>query len=45
VVAVVVGAIVAIWLVIGAALFGGLPLPLIGLVLFAVTRSVFSRQY
>jgi hypothetical protein len=45
VVAVLVGAIVAIWLVIGAALFGGLPLPLIGLVLFAVTRSVFSRQY
>jgi hypothetical protein len=38
-------AIVAIWLVIGAALFGGLPLPLIGLILFAVTRSVLRSQY
>jgi curved DNA-binding protein CbpA len=45
IVAVVMMAIVAIWLVIGAALFGGLPLPLIGLILFAVTRSVFRRQY
>jgi curved DNA-binding protein CbpA len=45
IVAVVIAAIVAIWLVIGAALFGGLPLPLFGLVLFAVTRSVFRRQY
>lgn len=40
----VVAAIAVIWLVIGAALFGGLPLPLIGLVLFAVTRSAFGRQ-
>jgi len=45
VVAAVVAGIVVIWLVIGAALFGGLPLPLIGLVLFAVTRSVFGRHY
>ena len=45
IVAVVIAAILAIWLVIGAALFGGLPLPLIGLVLFAVTRSVFRRQF
>jgi len=45
VVAAVVAGIVVIWLVIGAALFGGLPLPLIGLVLFAVSRSVFRGQY
>jgi curved DNA-binding protein CbpA len=39
-----VAAIAVIWLVIGAALFGGLPLPLLGLVLFAVTRTAFRRQ-
>jgi hypothetical protein len=37
--------IAVIWLVIGVALFGGLPLPLIGLVLFAVTRNAFRRQF
>ena len=41
----VVAAVVVIWLVIGATLFGGLPLPLLGIVLFAVTRSVFRRQF
>ena len=41
----VVATVAAIWLVIGAALFGGLPLPLLGLVLFAVTRTVFRRQF
>ena len=41
----VLAAIAAIWLVIGAALFGGLPLPLLGVVLFAVTRSVFRGQF
>ena len=41
----VVAAIAVIWLVIGATLFGGLPLPLLGIVLFAVTRSVFRRQF
>jgi len=43
--AAVVATIAMIWLVIGAALFGGLPLPLLGLVLFAVTRTVFRRQF
>jgi len=41
----VVAAVAVIWLVIGAALFGGLPLPLFGLVLFAVTRTAFRGQF